>query len=88
MPNTKTTDLTTTELASVGGAGTGATSELQAGKNYLLAGGLGSKLVHRAQYSLGFMNFQAYSDTIAAAPGGHDYIEDLHRLRPSSADGK
>jgi hypothetical protein len=81
-----------TDLATVVGGGTGATSELQAVKNYLLdngngswfsqAAGLGSKLAHRAGYSFGFMNYQPYADYTAAAPGGKNYIEDLERLRP------
>jgi hypothetical protein len=86
-------NLSITQLATVVGGGTGATSELGAVKNYMLdngngswlsqAAGLGSKLGHRAGYSFGFTNLQAYSDYTKAAPGGANYIEDLERLRPA-----
>lgn len=84
--------LSLSELANVVG-GTDATTPKQAVKNYLSdngngnwfqqAGALGSKAVHRAQYSLGFINYQTYADMTAAAPGGANYIEDMKRIRPA-----
>jgi hypothetical protein len=77
----------------VGGAGTSAQTVNQAVKNYLSdngngswlsqAGALGSKVWHRAQYSGGFINYQAYADSVEAAPGGANYVADMRRLRPS-----
>ena len=91
-------DLSIHELASVVGgqspaAGTRAKTERDAVKNYLSdngngswfsqAGNLGSKLYHRAQYSFGVINYQPYGDSVAAAPGGRNYLADMERLRPS-----
>jgi len=86
--------LSISELASVvGGEGTSAQTVKQAVKNYLSdngnggylsqAGALGSKVWQRALYSGGIINYQSYADSIEAAPGGKNYVADMHRIRPS-----
>jgi len=91
-------ELSSDELVRVVGAqspaaGSGAKTVREAVTNYLSdngngswfsqAGNLGSKIYHRAQYSFGVINFQPYGDSVAAAPGGRNYLADMERLRPS-----